>query len=55
MWGQLNVEMDSLAKVYWNNAKPSVLTLYPPFSYGWSIWVLEELIFRYSGNLIKIL
>jgi hypothetical protein len=39
MWGQLNVEMDSLAKVYWNHTKPSVLPHYPPSSYGWSIWV----------------
>jgi hypothetical protein len=38
MWGQLNVEMDSLAKVYWNDTKTPVLPLYPPSSYGWSLW-----------------
>jgi hypothetical protein len=37
--GQLNVEMDSLAKVYWNDSNPLVLPFYPPSSYGWSIWV----------------
>ncbi len=31
--------MDSLAKVYWNDTKPSVPPFYPPSSYGWSIWV----------------
>jgi hypothetical protein len=31
--------MDSLAKVYWNDTKPSVLPFYPPSSYGWSIWL----------------
>jgi hypothetical protein len=39
MWGQLNVEMDSLAKVYWNETKLSVLPFYTPSSYGWSLWV----------------
>jgi hypothetical protein len=39
VWGQLNVEMDSLAKIYWNDTKPSVPPFYPPSSYGWSIWV----------------
>jgi hypothetical protein len=33
------VEMDSLAKVYWNDTRPSVPPFYPPSSYGWSIWV----------------
>jgi hypothetical protein len=37
VWGQLNVEMDSLAKVYWNDTKPLVPLFYPPSSYGWSI------------------
>jgi hypothetical protein len=39
MRGQLNVEMDSLAKVFWNDTKPPVLPFYPPSSYRWSIWV----------------
>jgi hypothetical protein len=42
MWGQLNVEMDSIAKVYWNETKPLVLPFYPPSSYGWSLWVGER-------------
>jgi hypothetical protein len=42
MWGQLNVEMDSLAKVYWNETQPSVLPFYTPSSYGWSLWVGER-------------
>jgi hypothetical protein len=38
-WGQLNVEMDSLAKVYWNETSPSVAAFYPPSSSGWSLWI----------------
>jgi hypothetical protein len=41
MWEELNVEMDSLAKVYWNDSKPSVLPFYPPSPYGWSIWLVH--------------
>jgi hypothetical protein len=35
---QLNVEMDSLAKVYWNDIESLVLPFYPPSSYEWSLW-----------------
>lgn len=39
MWGRLNVEMDSLAKVYWNETHDTVTTFYPESTYGWSLWI----------------
>ncbi len=38
MWGQLNVEMDSLAKVYWNETSSSVRPFFPPSTFGWTLW-----------------
>jgi hypothetical protein len=38
MWSQLNVEMDSLAKTYWNQMQAVVQPFYPASEYGWSIW-----------------
>ncbi len=38
MWGKMNVEMDSLAKVYWNETSSSVLPFYPPSTFGWTLW-----------------
>ena len=38
MWGQLNVEMDSLAKSYWNEHHSTTLPFYPLNTSGWSIW-----------------
>jgi hypothetical protein len=38
MWGKMNVEMDSLAKVYWNKTSSSVLPFYPPSTFGWTLW-----------------
>jgi hypothetical protein len=39
MWGRLNVEMDSLAKVYWNKTSTTTHPFYPPSSFGWSLWI----------------
>ena len=39
MWGQLNVEMDSLAKVYWNETSTTTIPFYPHSSFGWSLWI----------------
>jgi hypothetical protein len=39
MWGQLNVEMDSLAKVYWNETSATTIPFYPHSSFGWSLWI----------------
>jgi hypothetical protein len=38
MWGKLNVEMDSLAKVYWNETHATVAPFYIPSTFGWSLW-----------------
>jgi hypothetical protein len=39
MWGRLNVEMDSLAKVYWNEKSSSTMPFYPPSTFGWTLWI----------------
>jgi hypothetical protein len=41
-WSQLNVEMDTLAKVYWNETSTTVSPFYPDNSSGWSIWTDER-------------
>jgi hypothetical protein len=38
MWGQLNVEMDGLAKVYWNETSSTTAPFYPSSTYAWSLW-----------------
>jgi hypothetical protein len=38
-WSQLNVEMDGLAKAYWNDTHVNVAPFYPKNSYGWSLWI----------------
>jgi hypothetical protein len=38
MWGQLNCEMDGLAKVYWNETHALVTPFFPPSTVGWSLW-----------------
>jgi hypothetical protein len=38
MWGQMNVKMDSLAKVYWNETSASTLPFYPSSTFGWTLW-----------------
>jgi hypothetical protein len=42
MWGQLNVEMDSLAKAYWNETYDNVQPFYPKANHGWSLWINER-------------
>jgi len=39
MWSQLNVEMDSLAKTYWNQMQPTIQPFYPATQPGWSLWI----------------
>jgi hypothetical protein len=39
MWGQMNVEMDSLAKVYWNETSASEAPFYPSSTFGWTLWI----------------
>jgi hypothetical protein len=38
MWGQLNVDMDNLAKIYWTKTNSLVQPFYTQSTYGWSIW-----------------
>jgi hypothetical protein len=38
-WSQLNVEMDGLAKAYWNDTYAEVAPFYPNHSFGWSLWI----------------
>jgi hypothetical protein len=38
MWGQLNIEIDSLTKVYWNKTSLSTTPFYPYSTHSWSIW-----------------
>jgi hypothetical protein len=42
MWGQLNVEMDSLAKTYWNETSEEIRPFYPQSNHGWSLWIKER-------------
>ncbi len=42
IWGQLNCEMDGLAKTYWNDTHMSVLPFYPHSTFGWSTWIAER-------------
>jgi hypothetical protein len=35
----LKVEMDSLAKAYWNKTSTLISTFYPQSTFGWSIWI----------------
>jgi hypothetical protein len=37
-WSRLNVEMDSLAKVYWNETHEAVSPFYNHSTHGWSLW-----------------
>jgi hypothetical protein len=39
MWGQLNVEMDSLAKVDWKETSSSVLPFHPNSIFFWNLWI----------------
>jgi hypothetical protein len=42
MWGKLNVEMDSLAKAYWNETNSSALPFYMRSTFGWGLWIGER-------------
>ena len=52
MWGQLNVEMDSLAKAYWNETSSSVLPFYPLSSSGWSLWIGPRKLSSWDRNAL---
>jgi hypothetical protein len=42
MWGQLNVQMDTLAKTYWNETSSTVQPFYPQADAGWNLWIQER-------------
>jgi hypothetical protein len=39
LWGRLNVEMDTLAKAYWNDTYANTPTFYAVANHGWSLWI----------------
>jgi hypothetical protein len=39
MWGRLNVEMDTLAKAYWNETHADTPPFYALSNSGWSLWI----------------
>ena len=39
MWGQMNVDTDTIAKVYWNENHTHVQPFYPESTFGWSLWI----------------
>jgi hypothetical protein len=42
MWGQLNVQMDNLAKTYWNETSSTIQPFYPQADAGWNLWIQER-------------
>jgi hypothetical protein len=42
MWGELNVEIDSMAKTYWNVTNSLVLPFYPELTFGWGLWIGDQ-------------
>ena len=50
MWGQLNVEMDGLAKSYWNEHHLSTKPFYPMNTSGWSLWTKERKLSNWDRN-----
>jgi hypothetical protein len=50
MWGQLNVEMDSLAKAFWNEHSSTTQPVYPPNTSGWSIWTDNRKLSTWDRN-----
>jgi hypothetical protein len=52
MWGQLNVEMDSLAKVYWNDTSSVTVPFYPYSTHGWSIWTGDRKLSSWDRTIL---
>jgi hypothetical protein len=50
LWGQLNVEMNSLAKAYWNETYNTVPPFYPSNSSGWSLWTGDRKLASWDRN-----
>jgi hypothetical protein len=50
MWGQLNVEMDSLAKAVWNEHSSTTQPFCPPNTSGWSIWTDNRKLSTWDRN-----
>jgi hypothetical protein len=51
-WGQLNVEMDGLAKAYWNETYNTVAPFYPISSHGWSLWIGDRKLTAWDRNAL---
>ena len=52
LWGQLNVEMDGLAKAYWNETYTTAVPFYPPNTSGWSIWTGDRKLTSWDRNAL---
>ena len=52
MWGQLNVEMDGVAKSYWNEHHSTTQPFYPLNTSGWSLWADKQKLSNWDRNQI---
>jgi hypothetical protein len=52
MWSQLNVEMDSLAKTFWNETHSIVTPFYPSNASGWSLWIGPRKLSTWDRNAL---
>ena len=52
LWSQLNVEMDSLAKSYWNETQTVIEPFYPPNTFGWSLWIEERKLSNWNRHTL---
>jgi hypothetical protein len=51
-WSQLNVEMDSVAKAYWNEMHTTTKPFYPSNESGWSLWIGERKLSSWDRTLL---
>ncbi len=52
MWGQLNVEMDGVAKSCWNEHHSTTQPFYPLNTSGWSLWADQRKLSNWDRNQI---
>jgi hypothetical protein len=52
LWGQLNVELDTLAKAYWNETYATVKPFYTQATSGWSIWIGQRRLSSWDRQLL---
>jgi hypothetical protein len=52
LWGRLNVEMDGLAKAYWNETYLTVAPFYPSNASIWSLWTGNRKLASWDRNAL---